>query len=400
MKVGILTFHSQLNYGGVLQCWALQMALEKVGHEVVVIDRRLYAEPTIFGGMVPRMSVAGWGRLILRGLLFAGGFAWIIRCRRTKRFIRNRLHLTRYHFHEWADAPKDLDVDAIVVGSDQVWHCGDWGDPRVYLMDGAPNIPAIAYAASFGMTEIPKYINMHEQKDDAKSCFDHGLREFSAVSCREAEGVVICKSLGVDAVHVVDPTLLALYEGGGLDRKQCAVKKLVCYLIGEDFYSIWKLLREFSKKCRCHIEIFTESPLLGISGRGSAVKSLLQRVSRLFESRVRLCLGAGPEEFMHSLKEADWVVSDSFHALMFSIINGCNVRMIKPQSEKRAIMFSRIKEFAAHAKGPLIASSLEVALKSLVSGEKVLYDDAWLKSWKVDSEKWLASAVDVAVYKK
>lgn len=397
MKVGILTLHSQLNYGGVLQCWALQMALERMGHNVVVIDRRLYAEPTMFGGIVPRLNVAGWGRLILRGLLLAGGFAWIKRCRRTRRFLRDRLHLTGYHFHEWANAPKDLGVDAIVVGSDQVWHCGDWGDPRAYLLVGAPNIRAIAYAISFGMTEIPEYINQYERSEKAMSSYVRGLRKFSAVSCREAEGVMICKSLGADAAHVVDPTLLALYDGGGFDRKQCAVKRLVCYLIGEDFYSVWKPLCEFSKKCRCHIEIFTESPLLGISGKGSAVKSLLQRVSRLLEARVRLRLGAGPEEFMHSIEEADWVVSDSFHALMFSIINGCNVRMIKPQSEKRAIMFSRIKEFAGHVKGPMISSSLEIALKSLASGEKVLYDAAWLKSRKVDSEKWLVTALNAAV---
>ena len=37
MKIGILTFHSQLNYGGVLQCWALKKALEDMGHETVVV---------------------------------------------------------------------------------------------------------------------------------------------------------------------------------------------------------------------------------------------------------------------------------------------------------------------------------------------------------------------------
>ena len=44
MKLGILTFHSQLNYGGVLRCWALKMALEGMGHEVVVVDRWLDAK--------------------------------------------------------------------------------------------------------------------------------------------------------------------------------------------------------------------------------------------------------------------------------------------------------------------------------------------------------------------
>lgn len=399
MKVGILTFHSQLNYGGVLQCWAMQMALEKMGHEVVVIDRRLYAEPTMFGGIVPRLSVAGWGRVILRGLLFAGGFAWIIRCHMTKRFLRSRLHLTGYQFHKWVDAPKDLGVDAIVVGSDQVWHCGDWGDPRAYLLEGAPNIRAIAYAASFGMTEIPKYINMHNQTGDAKRCFDCGLRKFSAISCREAEGVLICKLLGVDAAHVVDPTLLAFYDGGELNRKPRAVKRLVCYLIGDDFYGIWKPLLDFAKKYHCGIEVFTESPLLGFSNKGHVAKSMFQRVCRLFCGSVRLRLGAGPEEFMHSLEGADWVVSDSFHALMFSIINNCNARIVRPKSEKRARMFSRIQEVVNHTKGPLISYSLEEALRSFANGEEVIYESAWLKSRRVDSEQWLVKALNAAVCK-
>ena len=41
MKIAILTFHSQLNYGGVLQCWALQEAITKLGHDVKVLDRWL-----------------------------------------------------------------------------------------------------------------------------------------------------------------------------------------------------------------------------------------------------------------------------------------------------------------------------------------------------------------------
>ena len=386
MKIGILTFHSQLNYGGVLQCWALQMALEKMGHDVVVIDRRLYEEPTMFGGTVPRLMISGWVKLAFRVLMASGGVAWIRRCTATKRFINSYLKLTKYHFHVWKDAPKDLDVDVVVVGSDQIWHCGDWGDPRPYLLENTPVLHAIAYAASFGMSELPAATS---------KLYQRGLLRFKAISCRESEGVKICRELGFDAEHVVDPTLLALFDGK-VRKKNVRGKKLVCYLLGEDLDKTFGPLCDFASKCNCHVDVFVESPLVAFPLKKPFVKSHFRRLRWLFDKRVRLRLGAGPEEFMRSIGGADWVVSDSFHALMFSIINNCNARIVRPNGEKRAKMFSRIQEFANHTTGPLISSSLAEALRSFANGEEVFYDVAWIKSRKAHSEQWLADALNTA----
>ena len=98
---------------------------------------------------------------------------------------------------------------------------------------------------------------------------------------------------------------------------------------------------------------------------------------------------AGPEEFYQAFKNARWVVSDSFHALMISICNGCDVRMIRPNTEFRRKMFARIEEFAAHAKGPLIVNSVSAALASFANGESVAYDCEWLERRRRESEEWL-----------
>ena len=211
MKIGILTFHSQLNYGGVLQCWALQTALERMGHEVVVIDRWFDEENYRLERDYAKFGVRQWVRFWIRSLLGLGDLNGWLRVKRTKKFIKEKLKLTQYHFVEWKDAPDKLGVDILVVGSDQVWHCGDWGDPRVYLLNNAPILPTIAYAASFGMFSLPKFLsedNSEMASIETEKFYKQGLKKFKAISCRETEGVELCHHLEVDAVHVVDPTLL------------------------------------------------------------------------------------------------------------------------------------------------------------------------------------------------
>ena len=251
MKIGILTFHSQLNYGGVLQCWALQTVLEKLGHEVVVIDRWHNADNSLLERGYNKWNWRQWVKYWLRVLLGLGDLNPWLRVRRTKRFLGKYLgkylHLTQYHFVEWKDAPKELGVDMIVVGSDQVWHCGNWGDPRVYLLEGASQIPAVAYAASFGMVGLPTALGIGARGAEdvaAEPIYRRGLAKFKAISCREREGVEICREMGLDARHVVDPTLLAWSNCGEVKSITHKGKDLVCY-----FLSALNFISSF--KCFC-----------------------------------------------------------------------------------------------------------------------------------------------------
>ena len=110
------------------------------------------------------------------------------------------------------------------------------------------------------------------------------------------------------------------------------------------------------------------------------MKCLLGRWKSRLCTRVEIMDSAGPEEFYNAFKSARWVVSDSFHALMFSICNGCDTRMIKPSTEFRRKMFARIEEFAQHTKGPLIVNSVSAALASFANDEKVSFDYDWIFS--------------------
>ena len=118
MKIGILTFHASCNYGGLLQCWALRTALSKMGCEVRVIDRWITSSnwhlERNYGTKPFR-----WRFLFrLRAFLGLGENLFLRRIQRSKRFIRRWLKPTSYHFYNWNDAPRDMGLDAIVVGSE------------------------------------------------------------------------------------------------------------------------------------------------------------------------------------------------------------------------------------------------------------------------------------------
>lgn len=405
MKIGILTFHSQLNYGGVLQCWALQTALEKMGHEVVVIDRWLEDWRNIHDMVYDRMSWRQWAKFWIRSFLGLGDRNPWLRVRRTKKFITRHLHLTPYHFIDWKDAPKNLGIDMLVVGSDQIWHCGDWGDPRPYLLDGAPLIPAIAYAASFGMTEIPQFIDNRHSEITALPFYKAGLAKFKAISCRESEGVELCKELGFESAHVVDPTLLVdancwheLIPANETRKHKGGRWRLVCYFLSEDLSKAGPLLEKFAKQNNCDVDVFVNPGTciqLPLPSSLEKMKRWMKGLRTKWFGRVNIHDAADPVEFVSALSSADWVVSDSFHALMFSLIFNRNVRIIKPTQESRNKMFARIEEFVLHMNGPVLADSLDTSLHSLQANEAVSFDFVWLGEQKAYSVTFLRKCFDV-----
>ena len=390
MKIGILTFHSQLNYGGVLQCWALKTVLERMGNEVVVIDRWLDKENSRLERSYNRWKWRQWLRFWIRSLFGLDDFNGWLRVNRTKKFIKKQLNLTSYHFVEWKDAPKELLVDCIIVGSDQVWHCGDWGNPLVYLMEDAPKVSVVAYAASFGMSSLPQFLRNDDSElafIEAEPLYKRGLSKFKAISCREIEGIEICKYLGFDATHVVDPTLLNIQLH---NISKCKRKDLVCYFLSEKIDEHFDALEQFAKLNHCNVKVFIRGNW--VLTKPINVKNIRYGINMMLKRRlspVKIMDGAGPVEFYKAFQNAKWVISDSFHALMFSICNNCNARIIRPSSKMRQQMFARIEEFANHTIGPLVVNSVSEAINSIFKGETVAYDYEWIICRKNESLEWL-----------
>ncbi len=390
MKIGILTFHSQLNYGGVLQAYAMQMALQAMGHEVVVIDCWMdERNGNLWGPFLNNWK--GWTGSLIRGAAGTGTFGRLFRHWHTIRFVRKKLNLTPYHFYEWKDAPKELGVDVMLVGSDQVWN-GHWGKPRPYLLEGAPSVPAIAYAASFGMRALP---------EELISAYREGFQRFKAISVREAEGIGLVESQGASATHVVDPTLL-LEPNIWKTKVTCSTQKkrtLVCYLLAEDVNELYPQLYAFAKAQHCKVKILVDWYTLPFPKTVSQVIQRIKHITRNIFSPVKLELAAGPQEFLNAFANATWVLSDSFHAVMFSSIFGKNVRILRPKNEFRQKMFARIEEFAqqAVAAGTLIADDVPSALISLVEDAPLQFNADFIARRRAESKAWLENALAEAM---
>lgn len=376
MKIGILTFHSQINYGGVLQCLALQRALEVLGHDVKVIDLWMHPYCEGLDGVFSKgLPLLRRLKLIIQSILWPRMAARQLRHWRTRRFIDRHLHLSPYHFVEWKDAPTELGVDLIVVGSDQVWHCGDFGDPRPYLLAGAPKVKAIAYAASFGIREYPKGM---------LGIFQEGFKRFSAISVRESAAVELVEEAGREAVHVVDPTLLVAprfwRELSPLekDKVEGGIRRVVCYFIRQDIEDALPQMERFARQQGCRFDVITTQLKPHIQTRRQKcnyIKGLLGAYPH-----VHLRTAAGPDEFLSLFAHADASITDSFHALMFSSIFELNCRVLSPRNAYLSGQFSRLQEFSKYAEGPLIVSDFDAALDSLGHGETVRFDREGLPS--------------------
>ena len=382
MKIGILTFHSQLNYGGVLQAYALQASLEALGHEAIVLDWWFAPDNrALLGPFVTPFFLCKWFLRYLLGLVTWGE---MVRHWKTIRFLRRHLRRTSYHFCSWPELEgRDLGVDCLVVGSDQVWNA-TYLDPAPFLLAGAPaGLPAISYAASFGMASIPPA---------REGLFREGLGRFAAISVRETEGVGLVRRCGREATHVVDPVLLAPSSlwAPFVSFRPPSRPVLVCYLLSVNPYEIAGDLIAFQDRTGCEVRIYTNPDPF------RRLEKAVDGPRRRLASRLRFCRAADPGDFVGAIASARWVLTDSYHAVLFSLLFDKNARVLRPSSSHRKGMFARIDELLRDktVTGPFLADTIDDALASFTTGERPLYDHGRLDKKRAASASWLREALD------
>lgn len=201
MKIGLLTVPFNNNFGGFLQAYALKTVLSRNGHEVVIINRR-------------RNRNLNWkGRLKL--LLTSLG---VIKSQdkrlslNTSKFISQYLTPGTPFYYSSKDIKDCLKYkfDYCIVGSDQVWrykYAKDSIEDFFFSFLRDSQVPRMSYAASFGIDTLDEY--PEEKKDICREL----LRSFSGISVREDSGLRLLEDLGVSkAKMVLDPTLLLTKE--------------------------------------------------------------------------------------------------------------------------------------------------------------------------------------------
>lgn len=286
MKIGIVTQPLQNNYGGILQNYALQKILKDLGHQVVTYDRNYKSTPWW-------MYLCSWVKSFI--YLFIPGkrrpFAKITSVEKRFAFIQDFISKnislsvpTTSISHIF-----DNNIDAIVVGSDQIWR--PKYAPNIeesYLNFANTNVRKIAYAVSFG-------VDYWEYSSKQTLVCSLLAKKFDSISVREESGVVLCKKyLGVKAAWVLDPTLLIKREDY---LKLCCnipiekKKILAAYVLNLD-ERILSLCNSLAKEHGLELKFFSA------------------------DCHAELSI----PEWLAFFRDASYVVTDSFHGTVFSII--------------------------------------------------------------------------------
>lgn len=204
MRIGILTQPLGHNYGGILQNFALQRVLVEMGHNVLTFDfSALFHEKRSLKRDTLDICSYVFKHAVFHPTRKYNRLPWQDDLKFMKNFVRKNIPLFSCLKSPDEGKPK---FDAYMVGSDQVWRPIYNGKALKWMYcDFLPEdsrLPLVAYAASFGVGE---WEYTPEQTEMAR----RNIRRFKAVSVREASGIKLCREhLGVEAVHVLDPTLL------------------------------------------------------------------------------------------------------------------------------------------------------------------------------------------------
>ena len=292
--VGILTFHRALNYGAVLQAYALKQVCEDLGHEAHIIDydydggEELATPMSAF--LAAKNKKAALPGLI-RGLL---GQRWTRKRARAFAGFRQK-YLSESAPCAAAEQIAALGYDILIAGSDQIWNRGvtrNRYDP-VMFMDFETPAQKILYAASSEDVPFPG------EKGDAFAKALEGLQ--GAVSIREKKLADYVAQLTGKAYPVVlDPTLLA----GSAFLDTIAIPEPS----GEDYILLYQIdsnpasdisVSSLEKRFGCPVYTMTTPRLDARHGRRGT---------------------AGPEEFLSLLKGARFLVTNSFHGIALSLL--------------------------------------------------------------------------------
>lgn len=290
MNIAIVTQPIKSNYGGVLQNFALQYVLRQLGHNPITIDYRdssplwFYIGQTIKTMLLApfpskRRKITPYRNVFMRSPLIMD-------------FVHKNITLTKEEMLSYKrSALTKYDIDAIVVGSDQVWrpmyNPGCLYDTFLEFAHGL-SIKKIAYAASFGVD------NWELTLEQTKRCREL-VQDFDAVSVREASGKELCKSfLYVDAVEVLDPTLLLNADDykAVCSQVPADTNNYICAYILDGSEDKLSVVKTFAKSLGCNLKMFSAHSQLKLS----------------------------VEEWLAMFRDAKFVITDSFHGSVFSII--------------------------------------------------------------------------------
>lgn len=364
MNIAIITLPLHTNYGGILQAYALQTTLTRLGHSVILLEPKPQRIHHPF-----KMPLVYLKRAFCKFLLRQDVMIFKSPQQRTRvhtdAFIKRYLSIT--HIQKWGNE-QAKEFDAFVVGSDQIWrprYCYSLGHAFLDFTQGI-NTKRIAYAASFG-------IGTNEFTEEQISLCKPLAQNFDYISTREDSGIKLCKDLfDVPAVQMIDPTLLLakedyvnLIQGTSTPASN---GNLLVYILDE--------------------KPETESQLTSLVKQKNLTPFRVNSKVEQYDAPISERIQPPVEHWLRGFQDAEFVITDSFHACVFSILFHKPFICIGNKDRGMSRFTSLLKMF--HLEDRLV-SSLEDFTDTPINWEEV---DAILTIKRAEAMEFLTTALN------
>ena len=304
MKLRIITFNRAYNYGAVLQCYALSSVIRELGYECEVLDyypeifRKTYEMLASDVSFVSRIK-HDLKRLVVLPVLKK-------RNNNFDSFIRSYIPISERQYLNTEEVNGiQSDTDVYITGSDQVWS-NIWADfDPVFFLDfpDANSKIKVSYAASFGFDRFPETL-LEEYRSRLKDYRKFSVREESAVSLVEN----LCKKRAL--LHC-DPTMLVAREKWSslIEKRRLVRKPYILIYYTAKSHVLYEFAYELQKKFG--LDIIALPCLMDFSVMSGIYDS---------KNKARSFPYAGPKEFLNLFWNAEYVLTNTFHGTVFSII--------------------------------------------------------------------------------
>lgn len=297
-RVGIITFHRSYNCGSMMQTYALQTMVERLGHSPRIINFSNEGQKALYSALFPWNSPKN----LIKNLVLLPHRAHVLRgYAEYERFISDNFKVTGAIVSDMSELTDD-GLDVVIAGSDQVWNVTIEDGDDAYFLPWVSHAKKVAYAPSFGAKNPSVYA-------DAPELYAGYLSDFDALSVRENNGCRWIRDLiGIDVPVLLDPTLLldaTDYENLEADLPALPDRYIFYYSPG---YSsdINRLIEAVSKKYGI--------PVIAFNAKHFYVKGMN------LMSSFSLPPKEGPAAYLSLIKKASVVFTTSFHGTIFSTI--------------------------------------------------------------------------------
>ena len=352
MEIKIITLHSLFNPGSAFQAFALQKYLSKE-NEVEIIDYR--------------PGYTRYGKSIVKAIIRKMMFFRLRRSEAKKfhMFMNQYMNLTKTFFNYKSLSKANLKADLFIVGSDQLWNTDfPCGNDNAFYLDFVQGIKKISYSTSVGKKIIDEK-NLNKIKAYAES--------FSSLAVREKDTAIqLTEKLGRKVSWVCDPV----------------------FLLGRDIYESIIEQKTMFDKPYAFVYLSPKSPMLDVLVAHFRSRGLMIVLGGGFNTSRCDCdvhiKDMGPLDFLNGIKNAEVVVSTSFHATAFChIFHKEFVTILPPKNGERIV--SLLEQTGLKNRSVTDSVDLE-AVQKPIDWDEV---DSLLKEYTEESKKYLQDSIKI-----